>query len=195
MKRGCWACLLGVLGLFALSGCAQRLAFGDCADRVSTGECYRPPVVLPPDGDLVATTRQAAVALLAPLSATARQQRLLVSSLADINALETTSALGRLLAESLAAGFIQAGMQVVEPRLRNTLLIQQNQGEFMLSRDFAAISQAQAVDLLAVGTYAVGQQQVYINLRLLNRAGVALASHAFVLPLGADTERLLHEPA
>ncbi len=179
-----------------LQGCGVYQAFDPCPHRLQSGDCYQPPAQKIPDPDLALVTQQAAAALLQHLDKPLdKAQAMLVTSLANVNRLEESSALGRVLSEQLAAHFTQLGYTVREVRLRQDLLVEQDNGEFMLSRSLAAIAPQQAVGLIVTGTYAVAQTQVYVTLKVLNLEGVALASQLLTLPLGENIRRLLSTPA
>ncbi|MDM8545506.1 FlgO family outer membrane protein [Candidatus Venteria ishoeyi] len=191
--------LLCGLALQALvSGCAPRPAFGDCAYRMQTGDCYPDPHMtanLPTDEDLIVVMGKAAEALLKNLSEPLQtDQRLLVTSIADLNHLEKSTALGRLLGEQLAAQLTVRGYQVIDPRTREDLSVQHKSGEFILSRNLERISREHSVYGIATGTYSVAAQSVYITLKLIRPDGLTLSSYLFRLPLGPDTQRLLHNP-
>lgn len=186
-----------LLLLSQLSGCAQRQAFGYCAYRLQTGECYQERNAQDiKDVDISARVFAAADALLRGIpSSLNKQQSLLSTTLADINDLDKATAFGRLLGEQLGARFAQRGYTVVEAKFRDALLLQEDNGEFMLSREIAAVQGRHALEFICTGTYAVAEQQVFVTLKLLHLNGVVLASEVFSLPLGPDTLALLHEPA
>lgn len=141
--------------------------------------------------DLVEASRAAADALLqaAPL---APGQAVIVATVVDAARLNESSRLGRLLAEQIGGRFTQRGLGVREPRLRTSVLLRQQTGELLLSRELRDVSQQQAVQAVVVGTYAVAASTVYVSLKLLRPAdGVAIAAHDIALPIDADVRALL----
>lgn len=177
-----------------LTACGVYQAFDPCPHRLQSGDCYHAPRQAVDDPDLVLLTQQAANALLQALNTPMdKHKAMLVTSLANVNRLEETSALGRVLGEQLAAHFTKQGYTVREARFRQDLFIEPNNGEFILSRSLPKIYQHQAVASVTTGTYAVGHTEVYVTLKVLNLDGVVLASHLMTLPLGENMRRLLGE--
>jgi len=177
-----------------LSACGVYQAFDPCPHRFQSGDCYQAPAQKIEDPDLVQVTQQAAHALLQSLNTPLdKQKAMLVTSLANVNRLEETTALGRVLGEQVAAHFTQQGYTVREARFRQDLLVEQDNGEFILSRALPAIYNKHAVATVTTGTYAVAQTEVYVTLKVLDLNGVVLASHLLTLPLGDNVRRLLIE--
>ncbi len=184
--------ILLLFTLLNLSACGAYQAFDPCAHRLQSGDCYQATGPKIDDPDLLQVTQQAAHALLQVLDKPLdKDKALLVTSLADVNHLEQTSALGRVLSEQLAAHFTRSGYTVREVRFRQDLLVEHDNGEFILSRSLPAIFEHQPVAMIMTGTYAVAQSEVYVSLKILNVDGIALASHLLALPLGENIQRLL----
>lgn len=180
MKRIAFACLLATLATSSLGmvGCAQL---------------YPPPNNATPDEDLVSNSYTAADALInqAPWLKENRQP-LLTASFVNVNALENSSALGRIMAEQVSSRFAQQGFTMIEMKLRTNIFIKQNAGEFVLSRSVKDLSQSQNASAVVAGTYAVGRNSVYISARLIRAAdSLILASYDYSLPLGPNTKALL----
>jgi len=100
----------------------------------------------------------------------------LVASFVNAGDLDETTSLGRLLAAQFATGLTDAAFLVKESRLRADLALRQGQGEFVLSRQAAALAN-QAFDVSAIlyGFYIEDQDAVYVSAR------VALAEDASVI--------------
>jgi len=94
----------------------------------------------------------------------------LVTSLVALDDFGQSSTLGRLIGEQVASRMVMSGYNVVEVALRKNLLVKQGVGQVMLSRDVKNISRLNSAQAVAVGTYAVGEDDVFVNLRLI-RAG------------------------
>ncbi len=186
-------CLMPLAAL--LTGCGQRQVFGECDWRLRTGECREFHSARVADADLDRAGAEAVDALLRHLIAPLPKARKLgVVSLANLDDLEHSSALGRLLSEQIATRFTQLGYPVVEIRQRNALAMREREGEFMLSREVGELlSREHALNTLCVGTYSMGANRVYLVLKLLRPSdGLTLAAHSFSLPLGANARALLH---
>ena len=176
-----------------LTGCTRYAAFGDCAYRVKTGECYQ---ALGNDSDLIETTYQAVDRLTQniPDIALPAKGRILVTTVANIDKLDSSSSFGRLLSEQLAARFVQHGFHTIEARLDNKLTMISHTGEFVLSRKQRELGQKQLADVAIVGTYAEAKDTVYVTLKMLNfNNSKVLSSYAYTLPIGPNTAMLLQE--
>lgn len=176
-----------VLRLLGGSAVIAGLAGTGCAR-------YRAPErPLAPDVDLVGESYRAADALLANTPWLREQQApLLVASFVNINSLENSSALGRIVAEQIASRFAQQGFTVIELKLRNNIFIKQNAGEFALSRDVQAISRSHNAAAVIAGSYAIGRHNVYVNARLIRAPdSLILAAYDYSIPLGPDARALL----
>lgn len=174
-----------------LTGC-YRTAYGYCAFRVKTGDCRVDPAKTRADVDLIAADYAATDQLLrGAIPAVSPRSRLVVATIADINALEDSTTLGRLITEHVSARLVQQGFTVLDPKLQNSLLMIPNVGEFALSRELREYGQSQAVDRLVAGTYTIGKDTVYVSLKLLNfSTGQVTAAHNYSLPIGANVESL-----
>jgi TolB-like protein len=102
----------------------------------------------------------------------------LVSTIVDINDLDRSSALGRLLSEQIASRFAQHGIPVNELKLRGNLYVNKSQGELLLSREVRELSATQNADLVITGTYAESRDSVYVTIKLV-RATDSRVSNAF----------------
>lgn len=171
-------CALLLLMALAQAGCAQ-FYYGE-----------RAGVAAPSKVDLVASSYAAADALLAQVAQVAAQP-VLVATVVNVDHLDESARLGRVLAEQLAARLAQRGLRVSELRLRQALAMRE-QGELLLSRQAHEVSQAQAAQAVLVGTYAVSAYHVYVSLKLVDGSNNAvLAAHDYTLPLNAETRSLL----
>lgn len=174
--------------LLGTTSCTYRIAFGGCAYRVKTGECYQETI---PDADITLENYTAADNLMRHAVMVLRpEHRLLVTTIADIDNLEDSTSLGRLLSEHFAVRFAQKGYTVKEVKLHRGLILIPHTGEFILSREVGEIQ----ADVVIAGTYAVGQNLVYITLKMLEcKTGNVISSHAYTLPIGPNTLALLEK--
>jgi TolB-like protein len=119
----------------------------------------------------------------------------LVSTLVDINDLDVSSPLGRLLSEQVASRFAQHGIPVNELKLRGNLYVSKAQGELLLSREVRELSAVQNADLVVTGTYAESRDSVYVTIKLV-RATDSRVSNAFnfVLVKTPAVAGLLRDP-
>ncbi len=121
-----------------------------------------------------------------------RAEPVLVASLVDIDDLRRSSTLGRMVAEQVSGRLAQLGYHVTEMKLRGSVAVKQQAGELALSRELKHLGQQHDAQAVVAGTYAVGSNQVHINLRLLRAAdGRVLSAVDYTLPLGQDTRALV----
>ena len=141
--------------------------------------------------NLIDTNERAADALLeyAPLDAS---QPVLVATLVHLDRLTESSRLGRMFSEQIAGRMVQRGLKVTEVKMRESLLLQRDQGELLLSREVREVSQAQDAQAVVVGTYAVSASVVYISLKLVNPVGnTVVAGHNYAVPMDENVRALL----
>ncbi|MEZ5591719.1 MAG: FlgO family outer membrane protein [Gammaproteobacteria bacterium] len=145
------------------------------------------------DSDLVSQSYTAAEALLEQVPwLKENRQPLLTGTFVNINSMEDSSAMGRMIAEQISSRFAQDGFTMVEMKLRRNVFIQQQGGEFVLSREVQSLSQVHNAAAVIAGTYAVGRRTVYINARLVRAAdNLVLAAYDYSMPLGPDAKALL----
>ena len=116
----------------------------------------------------------------------------LVATVADLNALDKASPLGRLIAEQVASRLVNSGYTVVDATLRNGLLVKEEVGQLVLSRDALSISHAQGAQAVIAGTYTEAADRVYVNLRLIRAAdGRVVAAHDYRITMDPDTRNLV----
>ncbi|MCV6639534.1 FlgO family outer membrane protein [Candidatus Albibeggiatoa sp. nov. NOAA] len=178
-----------------LSACSKQIAFGDCDYRVRTGECAR-HAFHPKDIDMVATNYEATDKLIVNAKQNIDdKQRILVTTIADINNLNDSAPLGRLVGEQIASRMIERGFKVVEVRLQDSVSLVPYTGEFILSRgvrELREIGRAQTVSRIVTGTYTVAEETIFITLKILDFwDSKAVASHTYTLPMTKDIDQLL----
>lgn len=145
------------------------------------------------DTNLIGANHAAADALLtrAPWLKE-RKDPLLAATFVDINNLDTSSGLGRVVGEQIGSRFTQQGFTVVELKMRSNIFIKEGSGEFALSRSIREISQSHNAAAVIAGTYAVARQSVYVQARLIRATdNLILASYDYAIPLGPDAKALI----
>jgi TolB-like protein len=93
---------------------------------------------------------------------------ILVTTLVDNNDLKQTSPFGRTLQEHISSRLAQLGYTVREIKLADTLRIEPNSGETMLSRDLTKLSSGHQAQAILVGTISRSNRILYISARLIN---------------------------
>jgi TolB-like protein len=145
------------------------------------------------DDDLVGSSHRAADSLIKKAGARLDMQRsIAAASFVNIDDLSESSSFGRIVSQQLASRLSGHGFQIIEMLLRKSVYIQQQAGEFLLSRELKNISKEHNVQAAIVGTYAVGKNSVYVTAKIVDSASsIVIASHDYELVLGPNTRSLL----
>ena len=141
--------------------------------------------------DLIEANQRAVDALLAnaPLDA---QHPVMVATLVQVDRLGESSRLGRIFSEQIAGRMVQRGVRVVELKLRDSVALQRDQGELLLSREVREVSQSHDAQAVVVGTYAASASALYISLKLVTPAGnTVVAAHNYAVPMDENVRVLL----
>ncbi len=171
--------------MFGLSACAP--------DSYNLYSDHVPAVETTSGEDLLPEVYNAADTLVYSSSQNLdRDASVLVASIVDVDALETSSTFGRTISEQLSGRFAQLGYSVSEVKMRDSLAVRPHQGELMLSRDLAFLAGRQDAQAILTGTYSIGEKNVFVNLRLLRAGdGRVLSATDFRLPIDADIDSML----
>lgn len=112
---------------------------------------------------------------------------IVVATFVNINNLNESSTFGRIFAEQIASRLSQRGYKVKEVKFRqDTIFMQEDEGEFLLSRDLRAISTKHNASVVVVGTYGEAYNKMYVSARIINPSNSLLVSSCdFSLPIGS----------
>jgi TolB-like protein len=161
----------------AVTGCAtdpDRVASSSTVLGVSPDE----------DSDLSGMTYRAVDMILAEAPEISANTPLVVTSLANAKHLESSSALGNIVADMIRTRLAQTGHRTTEFRLRNEMRLKKDDGEFMLSRTRSALGSSPITAAIVTGTYATSYEKVYVSIKLISAADAHIIAGAdFVLPL------------
>jgi TolB-like protein len=126
---------------------------------------------------------KAADALMHQLSGKlAADKPLIMATIVNIDALEQTTTLGRLVSEQLSTRLAQGGLNMVEMKLRNNVYLKRNQGELMLTREIGEVATAHNAQAIVVGSYAETSDMVFINVKVIQpNTNFVLAGQDYVL--------------
>ena len=98
-----------------------------------------------------------------------RSGAILAASLVNIDNLEESCSLGRLISEQVASRMAYHGYRVLEMKVRqNSVYIKKGEGEFILSREIQQIGATHDGAYVLVGTYTVAKGSIYISLRIVD---------------------------
>lgn len=122
-----------------------------------------------------------------------RTRPILYTSFVDLDDLNTSSTFGRLLGEQVASRMSQLGYRVVELKLRQgSMIVSQNTGEMILSRDLRDVRTSHDTQAVVVGTYVVTDNAVIVSAKLLSTLdGAILATRDATLRKTKDIHELV----
>lgn len=177
-------------GLAALLAVGTTLALAACAN--DSGRRPDPSYATAAATPFIPANYAAADALLAQLDGKlGNTQPLLIATVVNIDALEQSSTFGRLVSEQIAARFSQAGLAMVETKIRNNIYMKRDQGELLLTREIREVAQNHSAQAVIVGTYADSSDFAFVNLKVISPGNnVVIAAHDYALPKD-DTVRSL----
>jgi TolB-like protein len=117
---------------------------------------------------------------------------ILTATLVNIDDLNQSSRLGRLISEHVASRLAQQGMPVVEMKMRGSIFMQEAEGELLLSREVKNITASHSAQAVVVGTYAQARDYVYVTVKLVRSINnEVLAAHNYALPLDSNVGSML----
>ncbi len=144
---------------------------------------------------LVNASYKAGDALLIQLSGKlAADQPLLMATIVNIDALDQSSTLGRLVSEQIATRMVQGGVRMVEMKLRSNVYLKRDQGELMLTREIGQVAQTHHAQAIIVGSYAESRDVVFINIKVIQpNTNHVLAGYDFALTKDAIVRPMLSQ--
>lgn len=167
--------------------CASLLFTSGCAHVAS-------PQASTPEPDLISVNYAAADALAGRISnKLPKGSAVLIATLVNIDALESSSTLGRTISEQVGTRFTASGYQVIELKLREGgVYLKRNEGELMLTREISLLAKSYNASAVIVGTYAEAGSSVLINLKVVDpNSNVVMAATDYSLPTNQDVRFLL----
>lgn len=176
--------VLAALGfILALPGCASK-----------SGPLTLQPARIRPATDITGSSYAAADALMAQVKPTLDPETpIIVATVVNLNRLDESSPLGRLIAEQVAGRFAQGGHRVLEVKLRNQLYLKRNEGELVLTREVREIAKQHNARAIVTGTYADSADRVFINLKMIEfETNVVMAAFDYQMDKDALVRSLLN---
>lgn len=123
-----------------------------------------------------------------------KNKAIIIASFANINNLSKSSSFGRIASQQVATIFTNSGFNVIEMLLRKDVVIKQQQGEFLLSRQLQKIGTQHNAQAVLVGLYAVAETYVYVTAKLINaKNSITISSYDYKIPKVPDIQELLEE--
>ena len=107
-----------------------------------------------------------------------RGEQVIMTALVPLDSLDAPSDFGLVMSEALATQLFHRGVEVVETRKAHSLMVVNEKGEFILSRNGEKIARDQQASAIIAGTYSLTPQTVIVNVRLLGAVGNEVRSVA-----------------
>ena len=77
-------------------------------------------------------------------------------------------------------------------KLRSNVFVRNDQGEFLLTREFRELARVHNASAVIVGTYTDGNTFVFVSLKLIDPAsGIILSAHDYALPMDRQVRQLV----
>jgi len=112
-----------------------------------------------------------------------RSNTYLVTSFTNLDKLDDTTALGRLIAENLMHGLQVHKWQILEVRLTKGVHVN-SAGEFSLSRDVNKLKDEYKISGVVTGTYSLAEGNLTINARVIDiNTGIVVSSGQTYIPV------------
>ncbi len=181
--------LLAITAAIITTGCTTPDIFNENGSRGGYSSSYKETK----DADLISASHKAGENLMSQASYLQDDHKaILITSMADITDIDSSSALGLIISEQIGNRFAQYGFPVVDLRTRKDIRVRENNGEFIISRDIKKISKSHTAGAALLGTYAVGKNHIYVSTRLVRpEDNRILASYDFDIPMGPDAKALV----
>lgn len=116
---------------------------------------------------------------------------IVVATLVNIDNLEQSSTLGRIVSEQVATRFANMGYMVKEVKLRGTLFVKSATGELLLSRELKDISASHKAQAVVVGTYSDAKEYVYLNIKLVDVGNTILSGYDYAIPANSINKSMM----
>jgi TolB-like protein len=106
-----------------------------------------------------------------------------VTSFTNLDKIDDTTALGRLISENLIYGLQVHKWQIIEIRLTKGVDVNAA-GEFFLSRDISKLKDEYKISGVVTGTYSVAEGNLTINARVIDvNTGIVISSAQTYVPV------------
>jgi hypothetical protein len=118
--------------------------------------------------------------------------RVLVSTVVDVNDVRATTMFGRVASECLSSRLTQVNKDVIHATVRSDNMLVRSEGQFLLSREVRNLAMDYNARTALVSTYAVTEHSVILSLKLVSTVeDSTLAGVERVIPrTGTVTEML-----
>jgi TolB-like protein len=160
------------------------LAAGCATHTVTDGNAaIEKNIDLPPVGDFNDKMKNLADQLDKNAAADNLAHTYVVTSFTNLDKIDDTTALGRLISENLIYGLQMHKWQIIELRLSKGVDVNAA-GEFFLSRDINKLRDEYKISGVVTGTYSVAEGNLTINARVIDvNTGLVISTGQTYLPV------------
>ncbi|MDD2307966.1 MAG: FlgO family outer membrane protein [Desulfuromonadaceae bacterium] len=172
--------VLGVMMALSIIG-----LIGGCATHTVTdgNAAIESNIDLPPVGDFNDKMKNLADQLDKNAAADNLSNTYVVTSFTNLDKIDDTTALGRLISENLIYGLQMHKWRIIELRLSKGVDVNAA-GEFFLSRDISKLRDEYKISGVVTGTYSVAEGNLTINARVIDvNTGLVISSGQTYLPV------------
>jgi TolB-like protein len=175
-----------------LGGLAAIALLTGCAYNDNVTRAPEPSYASVSKSEFIAANYRAADALMEQFKSQAYGGPLIVATVVNIDLLEQSSTLGRLISEQVSARFSQRGFSVVEMKFRSNVYMKKSAGELLLTREINEIARSHDAQAVIVGTYGTSGDAVFINMKIVQPGNnIIVAAYDYVLPYNNETRVML----
>jgi TolB-like protein len=119
---------------------------------------------------------------------------IVVATLVNIDNLEQSSTLGRIVSEQVSSKLANMGYTVKEVKLRGSMYVKSSTGELLLSRELRDIQASHHAQAVVVGTYSDANQYVYLDIKLVNVDSRIVSGYDYAIPANPLVRSMLGAP-
>jgi TolB-like protein len=155
---------------------------GGCATNAISTAPIESTITLPPVGNFNDKMKNLADQLDKNAAANSLSNRYVVTSFTNLDKIDDTNALGRLISENLIYGLQMHKWQIIEIRLTKGVDVNAA-GEFFLSRDVNKLREEYKISGVVTGTYSLAEGNLTINARVIDvNTGTVISSAQTYVP-------------
>jgi hypothetical protein len=154
--------VLAGFGALALGGCTVTTS--DANSSVMRGGAPEAR------GDLGSLTYRAIDRLVSGVPDLTLGRAVVVGTIVDVQRVDKSMPFGNLVADLARSRLVQKGVPVSDMRLRAAILLDSRQGEITLANDRAAVRPPPVASAILTGTYAAGDDFIFVSLKLVTVA-------------------------
>lgn len=176
-----------------LAAAATLGLLAGCANDLTNSRGPEPTYEAAAKNEFVNVNYRAADALMAQFKNLNNGGPLIVATVVNIDALDQSSTLGRLVSEQISARFSQSGNKMIEMKFRANVYMKRTEGELMLTREISEVARLHNAQAVIVGTYGVSGDTVFVNMKIVQPGNnMVVAAYDYALPMNREVRSMLN---